>query len=83
MADQELTKLSTQELKKKAKFMQFAVGMIAASMILMIISGIILSIKKGFSALSVTAIAFLPLVIIFSAQLKKINAELKSRANQA
>lgn len=83
MAEENLAQLSTEELKKKAKFMKLAVGMIAVSMALMTISGIILSIKKGFSALSVTAVAFLPLMIIFSSQLTKLNAELKSRADQA
>lgn len=79
MTQEELKKLSTEELKKKAKLMKLAVGFIAASMIIMATSGIILSIRKGFSAQSVTAIAFFPLVIIFSSQLKKINEELKSR----
>lgn len=79
MAQEDLTKISTEELKKKAKFMKFAVGFIAASMVIMAVSGIILSIRKGFSALSITSIAFLPLVLIFSSQLKKISEELKSR----
>lgn len=83
MAEENLAQLSTEELKKKAKFMKLAVGMIAVSMALMTISGIILSIKKGFSALSVTAVAFLPLMIIFSSQLTKLNAELKSRTDRA
>lgn len=70
MAQEDLTKIPTEELKKRAKMMRLAVFSIGFSMVLMIISGIILSIKKGFSALSITAICFLPLVIIFSAQLK-------------
>lgn len=81
MAEENLVQLSTEELKKKAKFMKLAVGMIAVAMALMAISGIILSIRKGFSALSVTPIAFLPLMIIFSSQLTKINTELKRRTH--
>ncbi|WAC41697.1 hypothetical protein [Pedobacter sp. SL55] len=72
MAQEDLTKVSTEELTKRAKLMKVAVWMIGISMILMVISGIILSIRKGFSAMSVSAIGFLPLVIIFSAQLKKL-----------
>ncbi len=83
MAQEDLTKVSTEELAKRAKLMKVAVWMIGISMILMTISGIILSIKKGFSAMSVSSIGFLPLVIIFSAQLKKINEELKTRTDRA
>lgn len=79
MAQEDLTKVSTEELKTRAKMMKIAAYTIGFSMVIMSISGIILSIKKGFSAISVTAIAFLPLLIIFSSQLKKINEELKSR----
>ncbi|MDQ8005039.1 MAG: hypothetical protein REI64_09595 [Pedobacter sp.] len=81
MAQEDLTKISTVELEKKAKMMKLAIITISVSMIIMTISGIILSIKKGFSAMTITAIAFFPLVIIFSSQLKKINEELKSRVS--
>lgn len=79
MAQEDLTKVTTEELKKRAKTMKIGIIIIGISMILMTISGIILSIKKGFSALSITAFGFFPLVIIFSAQLKKLNEELKIR----
>ncbi|MFN0291400.1 hypothetical protein [Pedobacter helvus] len=81
MAQEDLTKVATEELKKRAKFMKLAVWMIGISMVLMMISGVILSIRKGISALSFTAIGFLPLIIIFSAQLKKLNEELKTRTD--
>lgn len=79
MAQEQLSALSDLELHKKAKFLKFAVGFFGASMALMIISGIILSIRKGFSGLSLTAIGFLPLMMIFSMQLKQVQAELKKR----
>lgn len=79
MAQEDLTKVSTEELKTRAKMMKIAVWAIGISMVIMTISGVILSVRKGFSALSITGIAFFPLVIIFSSQLKKLNEELKSR----
>ena len=82
MAKEDLTTVSTEELRKRAKLMRIAVWMIGISMFLMLTSGVILTIRKGFSALSVSAIGFLPLVIIFSAQLKKINEEVKSRTSE-
>jgi cytochrome b subunit of formate dehydrogenase len=81
MAQEDLTKIATEELEKRAKLMKIVVWAMAISMVIMAISGIILSIKKGFSALSTSAICFLPLIIIFSVQLKKITEELKSRVN--
>lgn len=81
MQTEDLSKISTEELQKKSKTLKLAVIIIGCSIVMMAISGVIVSIKKGFSALSITPIAFLPLVIIFSAQLKKINEELKRRAS--
>ena len=48
---------------------------------LMTVSGVTLSIKKEFSAMTITGLAFFPLVIIFSSQLKKVNEELKSKVS--
>ena len=79
MKEEDLTKASTEELKKRTKMMKLAVWAMGFSMVLMIIAGIILSVKKGFSALSFTAFGFFPLIIIFSVQLKKINEELQRR----
>ncbi|WP_113638204.1 redox-active disulfide protein 2 [Nubsella zeaxanthinifaciens] len=79
MKEENLTQLSTEELHKKAKTLKVATIALFVSMLLMLISGIILTAKKGFSALTVTPVSFLPLVIIFSAQLKKVNEELKKR----
>ncbi|WP_461789000.1 redox-active disulfide protein 2 [Pedobacter sp.] len=79
MKEENLTKLSTEDLQKKAKSLKLATTLLFVSMLLMLISGIILTAKKGFSALTVTPVSFLPLVIIFSAQLKKVNEELKKR----
>lgn len=79
MKEEDLTKVSTEELKKRTKIMQFAVGAIGCSMVLLTVVGIILSIKKGFSAITFTGFGFFPLAIIFSIQLKKINEELKRR----
>lgn len=79
MLQEDLTKVTTEELEKRAKMLRFAVWAMGVAMVLMTISGVILSIKKGFSALTISSFGFFPLVIIFSSQLKKMNEELKSR----
>lgn len=79
MAQEQFSTLETPELKKRLKVLKVAVGFIGAAMLIMVISGIILTIRKGFSALSVTSIGFFPLFLIFVIQLKQINAELKKR----
>jgi uncharacterized membrane protein len=76
---EDLSTVATEELKKRAKVMKIAVIFIGASVVLTAISGIILATKKGFSAINVIPISFLPMVIIFGTQLKKINEELKKR----
>jgi cytochrome b subunit of formate dehydrogenase len=77
--EENLALLSTEELHKKAKSLKVVTIMLFIAILLMLISGIILTAKKGFNALTVTPISFLPLVIIFSAQLRKVNEELKKR----
>lgn len=79
MKPQPFTELSTEELNKKAKTLKIATIFMGFSVLIMLICGIIVSMKKGFSALSVTPIAFAPLLIIFSMQLKQVNNELKKR----
>ena len=79
MAQQELSNLSTEELKKKVTVLRVAVIFIGVAMVIMTVSGIIITIRKGFSALSVTSLGFLPLVLIFLIQLRQANAELKKR----
>lgn len=79
MKPQPLTELSTEELKKKAKTLKLATIYIAISVVGMLVCGIIVSMKKGFSALTVTPLGFAPLLIIFSSQLKQVNNELKKR----
>lgn len=76
---QPLTELSTEELNKKAKTLKIATIFMGFSVLIMLICGIIVSMKKGFSALTVTPLAFAPLLIIFSSQLKQVNNELKKR----
>jgi len=67
-------------IKKEVNLIKFAVIFIGVAMVIMTVSGMILTIRKGFSALSFTALGFLPLVLIFSLQLKQIKTELKKRA---
>lgn len=83
MQNNDLKTLTDQELKVRQKLMKTAVIMMGLAVFVMLIAGTIITVKKGFSAMAVTPICFLPLVIIFSAQLKKIKQEIKARESNA
>lgn len=81
MKEQDLTKLTVEELKSKAKTLRMVSVILLAAMFIMVISGIFFMMKTKSTALTLLPIAFLPLVIIFSSQLKKVQEELKKRAS--
>lgn len=82
MARNDLSIIPTEELKKRAKQIKLAVIFIGISVVLTAISSFILSISKGFGGMSILAISLFSLVIIFSAQLRNINVEIKKRVAQ-
>ncbi len=81
MKEQDLTKLTVEELKSKAKMLRMASVLLLTAMFMMVVSGIFFMIKTKSTALTFLPVAFLPLVIIFSNQLKKVQEELKKRAS--
>lgn len=74
-----LSDKSTEELVKSKKTIQVLTSLLAGALLLLFIVNIILSLKKGFSALFIIPIALMPIVIINLSNLKEINSELKSR----
>lgn len=81
MKKQDLSKLSVEELKSKEKTLKNSTILMLTAMAIMLFSGIFLMIKIKNSVLTFLPIAFLPLVIIFTNQLKEVRKELKNRTS--
>jgi hypothetical protein len=77
----DLSQLSLEELHKRAKTSRFATGLLLGVIILQFCIGIYLTIKKGFNVFTIIPMAFLPMVMINYAGLKKINEEIAKRKN--
>ena len=75
----ELSTLSTEELEKKAKITKFATGLLLGIIMLQFAIGIFLTFKKGFTVFTVIPVAFLPMVFVNYANLKKIKEEIARR----
>lgn len=81
MKKQDLSKLSVDELKSKEITLKNLTILMLIAMAIMLFSGIFLMIKMKNSVLTFLPVAFLPLVIIFTNQLKEVREELKNRAS--
>lgn len=79
MAKENISELKTEYLVKKKKTILTVTGMLAGMLVVLFIMGILLSIKKGFSALVVVPFGLLPIVILNYNEVSKINKELTSR----
>ena len=79
MKEEQLTKLTLDELKIREKMLKTAVSLITASIIVMIIAGIFITYKQGFSVFTVMPIIFISIVLINAAKLKKVRAEIAAR----
>lgn len=77
----DLSQLSLEELHKRAKTSRFATGLLLGVIILQFCIGIYLTIKQGFNVFTIIPMAFLPMVMINYAGLKKINEEITKRKN--
>jgi uncharacterized membrane protein YdbT with pleckstrin-like domain len=80
MANTPLNQLGIEELKKKASMLKVVVGIFSGMLILMTLIGVFLVTKQGFNVFAVLPIAFLPLLMVNLANLKKVNDELKTRS---
>lgn len=81
MKEQDLTKFTTEELKAKEKTLKTSSIFILVAMAIMLFAGIFFIIKMKNPIFTFLPVAFLPLVIIFSNQLKRIKEELEKREN--
>jgi hypothetical protein len=79
MKKEALSELSTEALQAKEKSAKTAIGFFIGMLSVLVVVNIILAFKKGFSAISITPIALLPLALVMRQGLLDIQAELKSR----
>jgi len=79
MKDKKLNELSDEELLRKEKLLRMVSATLAGAIIVLVAANLFLSFKKGFSALHVIPVAFLPIVIINFTTLKEIKKEMKAR----
>jgi hypothetical protein len=75
----ELSTLTIAELEKRAKTTKFATGLLLGILIVQFVIGAYLTIKQGFTVFIIIPIAFLPLVVVNFANLKKIKEEIAKR----
>jgi len=79
MKVQDLSKLTIEELKAKAKTLKTASVFMFIAMAIMLISGIFFMIKMSSPVFTILPVAFLPLVLVLSKQLKAVKEELQRR----
>ncbi len=79
MEQKQLTDMSIDELKSKEKTLQRSVSILAGVLIVMFITGIFLTIKKGVNVFTMLPVVFLPILIASYSGLKKIKNEIISR----
>lgn len=79
MKEQDLTKLTTEGLKTKEKTLKSYFIFILVAIAIMLFAGIFFMIKMKSPVLTFLPIAFLPLIIVFSKQIKSIKEELQKR----
>ena len=75
MKSKKLNELSNEELLKNEKSLKAITYMLAGTLLVLFVAGIVLTFKKGFSALSVIPIALLPILILNFNTLKEVKEE--------
>ena len=79
MRQEPISEMSTEKLKKNYKAMKLATGILTGLFIVMIASGVYVTIRKGFGVPFLLLFVFLPLFVNNIIQLKKIKTELLTR----
>ncbi len=74
-----LQELSNQELLKEAKNIKFVFGIYLGLVIVMIVSGIITTLKQGVNTFTFLPVVFLGVALMFWSNYDKVRKELKSR----
>lgn len=81
MKEQDYTQLTINELKAKEKTLKTSSIFILVAMAIMLFGGIFILIQMKNPIFTFLPVAFLPLVIVFSKQLKSIKEEIQKREN--
>ena len=76
----DLTQTPTEKLRKTVQTLKFITGLLLGTLITLFGNTLYISIKDGFTPLFVVSIALLPIVFINFGLIKKLKAELSSRA---
>jgi asparagine N-glycosylation enzyme membrane subunit Stt3 len=76
---QQFSEMSVEKLQQQAKTIKVVTGTLVGMLLVLLVMAIMLSIKKGFSALVIIPFALLPIVLINVNSLKQIKKELESR----
>lgn len=79
MKQEPISEMSTEKLKKNYKAMKLAIGVLSGMFIVMAVSGLYITLTKGFSTISILPLVFLPIFIGNIINLKKIKNELIAR----
>lgn len=79
MEKENLQELSTEELMKKKKSLNFAFGLMVGSLVITLMVTIFQTIKNGFQLLNIIPFSLLPITVIIYNSVTNINKELKSR----
>ncbi|TDO28657.1 redox-active disulfide protein 2 [Sediminibacterium goheungense] len=79
MKSQPIAEMSTEVLKKNYKTMKMVIIILSVFLLIMVGSGVYITLTKGFGAVSILPIAFLPLFMLNMVNFKKIKKELTAR----
>lgn len=79
MKPQPISEMSTENLKKNYKAMKLVMGILSGMFIVMVVSGVYITLTKGFGTISILPLVFLPIFISNITNLKKIKTELITR----
>lgn len=74
-----ISEMNTEMLKKNYKTMKMVIIILSVFLVIMVGSGIYITLSKGFGAVSILPFAFLPLFVLNIVNLKKIKNELITR----
>ncbi|WP_461053958.1 hypothetical protein [Spirosoma arcticum] len=75
----QLSEMSLVKLKSQEKQQTTVLGAFIGLILIMAVAGVISTFQRGFTVFTVLPIAFLPLITVFSTNLKKTKAEIRSR----
>lgn len=79
MKNEDYSKISLEELKKKEKSAQLATSLLIGMIIVQFIVGVFLTMTQGFSVFTIMPAIFLPIAVLSYNNLKKIKEAIASK----